>query len=116
MYLDLSRLILLGRLFQEYSVSILAVVIYYIFSSTICFCLPHLTVAGGEAGFSLGCYKLPTYAMQLLHGGPAILRVPLVGSLALLITDVPVKWLDLCCSEAVKSLMCFIYNYVDYLF
>lgn len=43
--------------------------------------------------------------MQLLHGVPAILRVPLVGSLALLITDVPVKWLDLCCSEAVNQVL-----------
>lgn len=41
--------------------------------------------------------------MQLLLRVPASLSAPLVGSLALLITNTPVKWLDECCSEAVNS-------------
>lgn len=102
MYPDLSRLRLLGRLIQNISG------LSRLWSFILFFIPPLVPVSPpwqmqvGRLVSAWGGYKLPTYAMQLLHRVPAIRMAPLVGSLALLITSTPVKRLDSCCSEAVN--------------
>ena len=58
-------------------------------------CLPHLTVAGGEAGFSLGWVQPPQHKpCSCWTGFLPFLPAPLVGSPALWIANTTVRWLD----------------------
>lgn len=93
MYPDLSRLILLGRLVQEYFGSILLVLIYYNFLFHHLFLFASFDSCRWGGWFQFAAVA-NSQRKQLQHRVPAVLMAPLVGSLALLITNTPVKWLD----------------------
>lgn len=60
------------------------------FHFTTCLCLPHSTVMGVEAGFSLGLLQTPNISHVAATQGSSHPTASAVGSLALLITNTPV--------------------------